>query len=167
MGHGHYGAKLDDPEMRRLRGLMMLEFKLRNNATNAVVAKEFKVAERTVEATFSWMRKAGLIAKAEDKVLQELLPLAHKAIKAALESDDVELASDRAMQIFKGMLPTFGKRSQASTQPGTPAGDLSYIDELRKGELIDGTSIAVEGEVVPSLPPASSAPSEEGDAPAA
>jgi hypothetical protein len=167
MGNGHIGAKLDDPEMRRLRGLMMLEFKLRNNATNAQVGKEFNMSEKSVNQTFSWMRKAGLIAQAEDKVLQELVPLAHNALKAALtQTDDLELASQRAIDIFKGMLPAFSKKPTV-TKDAPQGGDLSsYIDELRKGELSDSESAdrAIEGEVVGALPAAASSHYPEGDA---
>lgn len=168
MGNGHIGAKLDDPEMRRLRGLMMLEFKLRNNATNVQVGKEFNMSEKSVNQTFSWMRKAGLIAQAEDKVLQELVPLAHNALKAALtQTDDLELASQRAIDVFKGMLPAFSKKPVTPKSDTSPGGDLSsYIDELRKGELSDADipAGAIEGEVVGALPAASEAADPQGDA---
>lgn len=157
------GAKMNDPEMRRLRALMMLDYKLRNNASNKEVAKEFNMAERTVDATFSWLRKAGMVAKAEDKILEELVPLAHMAIKKALEGEDIELASERAMEIFKGILPTFGKRP-AAVASSAPGGDLSsYITQLRDelGTDLPGT---IEGEVVPALPAAAEAVAEEGHA---
>jgi len=150
-----------DPEMRRLRALMMLDYKLRNGATNADVAKEFKISERTVERTFTWMKKAELVTKAEDKALSELVPLAHAAIKQAMEGDDAKLAAEMALEVFKGLLPSFSKKTVAApVSVGGPNLD-DYISQLR-GELEQRG--LVEGEVVGLIATTPEGDSEEGPA---
>jgi DNA-binding transcriptional ArsR family regulator len=142
---------------RRLRALMMLEHKIKNGVSNAHVAKEFGVSEKTVDRTLSWARKAGLVVKAEDKILQELVPLAHQAIKTALEKGD----SDVALEIFKGMLPSFNKKQGPAPGGGNSRDELSsYIETLRAGLGV------IEGEVAGSSAertlPAGSTPTVEG-----
>lgn len=151
------GTALRDTQLKRLRALMMLEFKIKNAASNVAVAKQFNVNPKTVERTLSWARRAGIIVDYEDKVLQELMPLAHQALKGALAKGNVEVA----LEIFKGLLPSFNKK--AVNGPTVSSGNelAAYIDQLR-GELgvIDGE--VLEDSTPRALPPAKTLSIEEG-----
>lgn len=148
---------LRSDELRRLRGLMMLEHKIKHAATNADIAKEFNVHPETVRRTLSWMKRAGIIVDYEDKVLQELMPLAHEALKKALQKGNVDVA----LEIFKGMLPSFNKK--VASGPSVSSGNelSAYIDQLR-GELgvIDGE--LAESEPAKALQAATTRLLEEG-----
>jgi DNA-binding transcriptional ArsR family regulator len=129
-------AVIRDPQEKRLRALKMLELRISSNASIKDIAREFNVSHDTVSRNLTWARKAGLIADAEDKALQELLPLAHEALKKALTNHD----ADVALEIFKGLMPGFGK---TKPQPTVTAGDdlASYLDAIRS------TPDAIDGEV--------------------
>lgn len=140
-----------EPDQRRLRALMMLEYRVKNAASYHDLAKEFGVSVDTAKRTLSWARKAGLVVDAEDRILQDLVPLAHNAIKTALEAGDAKIA----LEIFKGILPSFNGKAQKPTTSTTTTGDdlNAYINELR------GSPGVVEGETVPqrTLPAAAEA----------
>jgi hypothetical protein len=144
MPNGHV-AVIRDPQLKRLRALMMLDYKLRHSATHAQVGKEFNVSEKTVMKTLTWARRAGLFVEAEDKIVQELVPLAHKAIAVGLEEGGPE-AMKIAVKIFEGVLPGFGKKRgpKSKHDPSTNSGDelAAYINHLR------GDIDAINGEIL-------------------
>lgn len=135
---------------------MMMERKLKGNVSNAVIAKEFNVNPATVERTLSWAKRAGLIVNYEDKILQELMPLAHQALKKALEKGNVEVA----LELLKGMLPTFAKKTAGNGPTATSGNELaSYIDQLRSElGVIEGE---LANESTKALPPATKVSIEE------
>lgn len=151
-------AVIRDPAERRLRALKMVELRVGKSATIKEIAEAFNVSEKTVERTLTWARKAGIIANAEDKALQELVPMAHEALKQRLAAGDAEVA----LEVFKSFLPSFGKKNN---NPGTPTGDelTAHLNQLRGA---DGSFI-LEGELVSetgrALPPAKTSASPEGD----
>lgn len=151
-----------DPQLRKLRALMMVQFRVRNNASIADVAKEFGVSEKTVHRTMAWVKKAGLIAEMEDKILTELMPEAHKAIKAALQDDEhKQEAGKLGIELFKGIVPGFKKAHNAG--PVAQVNELErYLDEIRSesGNIIDGE---VEGSDVRALPTAETSHAPQGD----
>ena len=135
-------AVIRDPDERRLRALMMLEYRIKNAASLKQIAKEFNVAPKTVQKNLSWARKAGFVADAEDKILQELVPAAHTAILKALQDGNATVA----LEIFKGTLPGFGKKQPTITVTGGDDLD-SYLSELRAAE-----PLAIDGETVEPEP---------------
>ena len=153
-------AVIRDPAERRLRALMMLEYRIKNAASLEEIAKEFNVAPKTVQKNLTWARKAGLVADAEDKILQELVPLAHEAIKKALASNDPEVAGKFGIEIFKGTMSGFQKKP-ANTVTSTGGDDLdTYLAALRaESNVIDGETL--ESKPQRALPPAETSASEE------
>lgn len=109
------------------------------------------MSEQTIVNILTYAKRAGLVADAEDKILQELVPAAHQAIKDALAEGDAKIA----IEIFKGVLPGFSKSKQPS--PTVTSGDddlAAYIDRLRNGNgVIDGqieSPKQIEGDVAPT-----------------
>jgi len=146
---------LRDPAKIRIRALMMLEHQIRHSASRATIAKEFNVSINTVDRTLSWAKKADLLTKVEDKVLQELVPAAHKAIlKALSDEDNPQKAGKLAIDVFKGMVPGFTKVSKGDASPTDPTGELArYVEQLRSDlGVLDGE---LEGDPL-SLEPAAS-----------
>ena len=146
---------LRDPDLRRLRALRMIEMRIKGK-TNAEIAQEFGVEDKTVARDLSWAKKAELIVQVEDKILRELVPAAHKAIQDVLSGTDDEVKAKTALEIFKNTLPSFAKHKPSPTGASNgPESDLSsYISGLRDAAgLADRT---IDGEVerssLPSLP---------------
>lgn len=154
----HGVAVLRSPAKRRIRALMMLEFQIKTAATLPKIAKEFNVSVDTVKDTLTWAEKAGLLTKLEDKILEDLMPAAHKAIKAGLEDgDNIQKAARLGIEVFKGIVPGFGK-AQPVQSPSDPQGDLaSYVAKLRADASVPVRPF-LEGHTLPALPPGETSP---------
>jgi transposase-like protein len=155
-------AVIRDPAEKRLRALMMLEMRLKQAASLEEIAKAFNVAPKTVQKNLTWARKAGLIADAEDKILQELVPAAHEALLKALRDPTNRDAGKLAIDVFKGTISGF-KKEPARTVTATGGDDLdTYLDRLRADNpnILDGET--VEGGAQRALPPAPASSTEEG-----
>jgi predicted transcriptional regulator len=161
---------MSDPAQRRLRALMMLRMRVGKSASYKDIAKEFNVTPDTVKRTLKWAEKAGLLADAEDKIIQELLPAAHAALLKALASADEDVAGKYAIEIFKGTVTGFKK--EKASGPSAESHDLSsYINQLRSvdeplqltGTVLDG-ELATESEPARDESPAATSPVSEGDA---
>lgn len=162
-----------DPATRRIKALMMLEYKLKNNASNEQVAEHFNVHPNTVYNMLSQSKRAELIAGLEDKILDQLMPAAHEAIIAALKDGDASSIEKAklAIELYKGALPGFGKKANGPTSDGNEL--QRYLDQFRNGEgLLEGelagqeSGRAVEGEPLRALPPAEAQDTAPGlDAP--
>lgn len=135
-----------DPQERRIRALKMLEFRITNAASLKEIAEKFNVTPKTVSKNLTWARRAGHIADAEDKILQDLIPLAHDAIKTALSKGDAAVA----LEIFKGVLPGFGKKPATVTATGGDDLD-TYLTQLRAAHAIDAGD-AIDGEIAEGSP---------------
>lgn len=154
--HPEAKGKIRDKDLQRLRALMMVEYKVRNNATYADLAREFKVSQDTVQRDLTFAKRAGLIVKYEDKILEELVPSALKAIKEGMGDENKIEAAKIGLKVLTGVIPGFQKEKASST-PDT-SGDLrSYIEQIR-GELGD----IVDGEVADEAPRALAAAEAEG-----
>jgi hypothetical protein len=137
--------QLRDPDLRRLRALRMIEMRIKGK-TMKEVADEFGVSTDTVERTLSWAKKAELVVEAEDKILRDLVPAAHKAISDVLAGTNDEVKARTALEIFKGTLPSFAKKPTVKGNASHDAqSDLSsYIDTLRNGLIADGEVLGGE-----------------------
>jgi hypothetical protein len=132
---------MDDPGIRRYRALLMIRYKVLNNATNKTIAREFKVAEKTVDKTMSWARKANVLAKLEDRLLDELGPLAIETLKGAMTGPDA--SPTVALEVLNKMIFKTNKSAQADPV----SNELErYVNQLRGGS----EPTALEGEIVRS-----------------
>lgn len=141
------------PAFRRLRAMKMVEGKVLQNKTTKELAADFNVSVDTVERTLSWAAKADIFGNYEDKIVSELVPLAHNAIRQALEEGNAKVG----LEIFKGLNLL---RTGAAT-PGQRAQDddlAAYIAAKRdKAQLEENTTI---GQLV-----SEEAPHATGDTP--
>jgi len=154
-------GKLMSVDERRIRAAMILEYKIRHSASNAAIAKEFNVSENTVDRALSFARKAGLVAAAEDKIIQELVPAAHRAIMAALaDTDNTQKAAEIAIKVFQGALPSFAKQKGGASPRNMAAVEDElerHLRELRGGDghfIIEGQLASAENPARRALPPA-------------
>jgi hypothetical protein len=132
---------IHNPDLKRLRAAQFLEYRLANNASREQIAAHFKVSVSTVERVFAYARRAGLIVQAEDKILDELVPAAHNALKAALtDKDNVQMAGQLGLKVMENALPGFGKKPAAGKGGGSGDEDAlaKAIEEARSefGHLI-------------------------------
>src|SRR5690606_24658505 len=92
-----------------------------------------------------YAKKAGLIVQAEDKILEELVPAAHGALKRALnDSDNVQLAGQLGLKVMEGALPGFGKKNASKTSVSDPNDSLAKAIEEARVLYAD----ALDGELV-------------------
>ena len=154
--HCPHRMALRDPKQRQARALKMLEMKMMAGKTDAEVAKAFGVNPATVQKAMSLARKGDLVVSFEDKLMNELLPLAHEAMKTALTDGNAKIA----LEVFKGagiIRPHTG-----ATQPQLRADqDLAaYITRKRHHALLEEQTIDAESHPTEprSLPEAAQPP---------
>ena len=114
------------------------------------IAKEHGISHDVVDKRLSWARRAGILTDYEDKLLQELIPAAHKALLEALLDGDAAVA----LEIYKGSLLLKGKEQKTGKMTQQPVSEDSddlanYMNKYRQlaqeqENLIEGS---VEGEV--------------------
>jgi hypothetical protein len=153
-------------EHLKVRALKMLESRIMEGKTQAEIAKDFKVSNATVARAMSLAAKGDLLIGFEDKLHQELLPLAHQALVDALMDDNLGVKAKVALELFKGA--NLIKRAPVATKAEQQdADDLSaYIFAKRTQALLEETSI----DVTPALtrlddpdPAAAPGPDAPGD----
>lgn len=80
------------PDQKKARALKMLESKLLEGKTAREIADDFGVKQSTVYAALSLAKKAELVVRFEDRLYNELLPLAHTAVLGALQDGNAKIA---------------------------------------------------------------------------
>jgi DNA-binding transcriptional ArsR family regulator len=161
-------SSIRDPDLKRLRALRFIEERIKGKSIKEI-ASEFNVSEDTVTRNLSYAKKAELVVEAEDKILRDLVPAAHEALKRALNGENSDVAAKAALEIFKGTLPSFSKRPTATGATSDDSGLSSYIAKLRDSaalaeRTIDGTVVppALEGSPQRLLPAAAESAPQEG-----
>ena len=144
--------KLYNKQHQKARALKMLEAKILKGQTHQQIAQDFGVAPSTVAKAMSLAKKGDLIIAFEDRLHQELLPLAYQAITASLQDGNAKVA----LEIFKGT-NILKKTPTVSRQQQQDADDLAaYIFSKRTQTLLEETSIDVTPidptPVAPGLP---------------
>jgi predicted transcriptional regulator len=134
---------IQDETLKRIRAQQMIEAKVSKGMTNAEIAKDFGVHERTVERTLSWAKKADLFIQYEDRLMSELLPLAHETLRTALgPNGDPKVA----LKIYEGT--NILKKDHPKTAAVVKEEDdlASYIN--RKRLEAAEHDIAAEGQLI-------------------
>lgn len=100
--------------------------------TKVQIAKELGVHKETVHNTLNWAENANIFVEYEQKMWAELVPLAHDAIKMALEDGDAQVA----LKIYdKTIAPTQKNKAAMEDEEGL----YGEIQRLRAGRTIDVT----------------------------
>ena len=107
------------------------------NMTNTDLAQEFKCSVDTVERTLTWAKRADIFANFEDKIVQELIPLAHTTIHEALINGNAKIA----VEVFKGLNLLRAGQSAAHSVQKIQDDDLAaYIATKReKAQVLENT----------------------------
>jgi len=156
--HPPFLMKLYNKQHQKARAFKMLEAKIMQGKTHDEIAQNFGVAKSTVAKAMSLAKKGDLLISFEDKLHNELLPLAHDALVGALTEGNAKVA----LEIFKGTnilkkTPVVTKTQQQD------ADDLAaYIFAKRTQTLLEETSIDITPEP-PALPAAATSPDASGD----
>ena len=135
---------LYDPELKRIRAVHIVHLKTTKGLNNIQVGKELGISRDTVERSLTFAKKAGLFVDYENKIIQEIIPLALEAIKTALKDGD----SETALEILRGM-NVAGFNKDKAKNPVAEADDSDfhkYISEARKVKQIQEDSI--EGTII-------------------
>lgn len=137
---------LQDKKLQRARATKMLEAKVMTGQSNTALAKQFGVSPTTVTRALSLAKQGEIIMGFEDKLLNELLPLAHDAITHALQEGNAKVA----LEIFKGT-NILRKNVPLTATQAQQQDDLSaYIATKRHHALLEDRT--VDGTLVPDLP---------------
>lgn len=134
-----------DEQTKKLRAKAMIQARV-DGLSIAEVAQKFDVCTKTVERTLSWARTADLYIELEDKLMGELMPLAHNSLKRALEE---ETDGAVALELYKGknLLKKQHTKSQAEVVQENDLAEYirgmrdyaGEIDNTADGHVIDGT----------------------------
>lgn len=147
---------LRNPKQKQARALKMLESRIMEGKTTKEIAKDFNVRPETVKAALSLAAKADLIIAFEDKLVNELLPLAHEAVLAGLMEGNAKIG----LEVLKGtqVLRPSQPRSQAQAADDD---ELSrYIAHKRK--LASQAEHTFDAEYTVTGPQPALAPSSAG-----
>lgn len=101
-------------ELKKVRALTIINKIANEGKTHGQVAKEMGISTDTVARTLAWARTAQIFVEFEQRLYNELLPLAHAAVKGALEDGDAQIG----LEILKGtqVLKKPGAQGQRAQQ---------------------------------------------------
>lgn len=131
-GKGTTYTRLNDPELRKLRALMILQTRVQGTSLPDLATK-FNVSEHTIRNEIDYAKREGLVAQFEDQVIEQLVPKAIAAFKTALENGDTTVATE----VLKGMgiLRKPSDRPVLRPEAAAPAEDSLeiHIKRISKG----------------------------------
>ena len=79
-------------KMKRIRAMELINRTVLKGETIKAVSQEMGISEDTAQRTLKWAGEANLFKQYEQRLYGELLPLAHDAIKLALQDGDAQVA---------------------------------------------------------------------------
>lgn len=126
------GRPLPEQE-KRLRAIMMVQKVVGEGKTKKQVAKEMGISHDTVEKTLKWARQANIFVEYEHRLYDELVPLAHEAIKMALADGDAQVA----LKIMESVGLGPNRMKQTKAQVDDQEGLYGEIARLRAGAIVD------------------------------
>lgn len=122
-------------ELKKVRAMTIIDKIANQGKTHGQVAKEMGISTDTVARTLAWARTAQIFVEFEQRLFNELLPLAHSAVKGALEDGDAQIG----LEILKGtqVLKKPGAQGQRAQQEEEDF--YAEIARARADGLIDVT----------------------------
>ena len=141
---------LRDKKQQQARALKMLEMKLLQGKTAKEIAKDFGVSPQVVHQAMSLAKKADIVVSFEDKLMNELLPLAYEATRAALVEGNAKIG----MEIMKGAGIVRTNQPSTMVQVHNDHDLAAYITKKRQTALLEEQTIDATFSPTPlSLPP--------------
>lgn len=111
---------LSDPILRKIRGLKIVTALMRPGMTQVRVAEELGLSRDTVRRELKWMKSSGHLAEAEQRLREELVPLALDIFKRNMEKQlsgqgipDLEAAQ----AVLKGAHVLKGQNAKGTQDP--------------------------------------------------
>lgn len=160
------GVILRQPELQRARAMEFVALRIAGK-TVADIALQYSCSEDTVRTYINLAGREGLISKAEDRILDELVPLALTTYKTALENGDTFAAKD-----VLARLGAMAERAEKRQMKNEDRLIEAYFEERREKRKKDADKsreaegvAAVDGQIidVTPLPPESS--EDDGETP--
>lgn len=130
---------------RKLRAILMLGKVVGEGKSKKQVAKEMGVSHDTVERTLAWARQANIFVEYEQRLYDELVPLAHEAIKLALSDGDAQVA----LKVMESIGLGASRMKQTKAQEDDQEGLYGEIARLRAGSVVNVSP----GRLAPAEPP--------------
>ena len=118
---------------KKLRAMMMVHKTVGEGKSKKQVAKEMGISHDTVERTLAWARQANVFVDYEHRLYDELVPLAHEAIKLALMDGDAQVA----LKVMDSIGLGAARMKQTKAQEDDQVGLYGEIARLRGGSVID------------------------------
>jgi len=138
----------------------MLESKILQGKTAKEIAKDFGVSPQVVHQAMSLAKKADIVVSFEDKLMNELLPLAYEATRAALVEGNAKIG----MEIMKGAGIVRVNQPTTLVQAHNDHDLAAYITKKRQNALLEEQTIDATFISAPlGLPPHVPSPSIRGD----
>lgn len=151
---------LRNQKQQQARALKMLEMKLLQGKSSKEIAKDFGVSPGVVDKAMSLAKKADIVVSFEDKLMNDLLPLAYEATRAALIEGNAKIG----MEIMKGAGIVRANQPTTLVQAHNDHDLAAYITKKRQHALLEEQTL--DGTLVSAplaLPPHDSSASLRGD----
>lgn len=118
---------------KKLRAAEIVRKTVLEGKSKMLVAKEMGISHDTLTRTMQWAEGAQLFVEYEKRLYDELLPLAHNAVKMALEDGDAQVG----LKILEG-IRLLNKNAPASkAQQESEEGLYEEIARIRAGNVIN------------------------------
>lgn len=122
-----------NPKDKKLRAIKLINETVLGGKTIKQASKEMGISEDTAQKTMQWARTANLFVDYENRLYDELLPLAHEAIKLALQDGDAQVA----LKIMDNVGLGAQRLKQTKAMEESTEGLYGEIARLRTGNIID------------------------------
>jgi len=133
---------LRHPADKKLRAMEVVKRHIVQGEQIKDIAKDMNVSQDTIQRSLEWARRANLFVQYEQKLFDELLPLAHEAVKLALQDGDAQVA----LKILEGTNVLKKNAPKSAAAEADEEGLYGEILKARSGWVIDVTPRRIEDE---------------------
>lgn len=126
---------LRHPADKKLRAMEVVKRHIVQGEQIKDIAKDMNVSQDTIQRSLEWARRANLFVQYEQKLFDELLPLAHEAVKLALQDGDAQVA----LKILEGTNVLKKNAPKSAAAEADEEGLYGEILKARAGWTIDVT----------------------------
>lgn len=151
---------MQDPDQKKLRARALIQKIVYEGKSQKQAAAELGISHDTASRTLTWAKQANIFAEYSQRMWDELVPLAHNAIKMELEDGNADIG----IKIFQGvhLLKKEGPKSKGAVQEEEDFyGELARI---RAGDVINITPQLNEWAPAALIPATNPVDAQNGDA---
>jgi hypothetical protein len=152
---------MQDQDQKKLRARALIQKIVYEGKTQKQAATELGISHDTAARTLTWAKQANIYAEYSQRMWDELVPLAHNAIRMELEDGNADIG----IKIFQGvhLLKKDGPQSKGAVQEEEDFyGELARI---RSGDVINVTPIFAPDDIrqLPIISTADPVDAADGD----